>query len=102
MVRMLDLQDSLSKVQAVERIFENMRQQPDGNQKAFAQSVQQFVRQQQERVESTLQQEEAENIREREKERERGELKERERRKKEAEEEKERRKTGSHLIDITV
>ncbi len=102
MVRMLELQDNLSKVQAVERIFESMRQQPEANQKAFAQTVQQYQQQQRERVESSLQQEEPESIREQEKERERAEQKQSQRRGKKEEEEMERGKTGNHLIDVTV
>ena len=51
MVRPTDLQDNLSKTQAVERIFDSLRQHHDNEQRNFAQQVQQNLRQEKESIE---------------------------------------------------
>ena len=100
MVRMTDLQDNLSKTQAVERIFQTMRQQPDTDQRAFAQVVQRMKEQQKEATEPMEQQDEVNITGEKDQNTERSEQKERERKKKK--EKSEKRKSGDHNIDITV
>ncbi len=101
MVRAMDLQDNFSKTQVVERIAQSLRQQPDTDQKAFAQEVQKRALQEKDTAEPMEEQAQIEMKSEKEEFRERREQKERERRRKK-EEEKGRSKSGGHLIDITI
>jgi hypothetical protein len=101
MVRALDLQDNLSKTPAVERIAQSARQQPDLDQRAFAQQVQQMAVQQKERTEPMEMRSQVELETEKERLKERKEQMERERKKK-PEKEEPRGKSGDHLIDITI
>ena len=99
MVRPLDLQDNLSKVQAVERVFQNLRQQPDQEQRAFVLTLKQIALEEKETTEPMDEQHQLELEAEKEKEKERREQKERERKKKK-EEEHTRGPSGDHIIDI--
>ncbi len=101
MVRPTDLQDNLSKTQAVERVFQSMRQQPDNEQSNFALQVQQKAMREKESVEEMEDQHQIEMKTSLEKKREREKQEEREKRKKKEKEEK-IGKTGDYLIDITI
>jgi len=101
MVKMIDLQDNLTKTVAVERIAQSERHKPDNDQKQFLQTVQQMALQQHESTEPMLQQDQIQWNSEKEKSAERQERQDKQRKKKEEKEEKSPI-SSEHLIDIKV
>jgi len=101
MLRPTDLQDNLSKTQAVQRVFQTMQQQPDNQQKGFAQVVQQNLHEEKETVEEMEAMDQLEISTNIEKENTREESKKFNKRKKK-EKEKARVKSSDSIIDITI
>ncbi len=101
MVRATDLQDNLSKTQAVQRVFQTMQQQPDNQQKGFAQVVQKNIDDENETVEEMEEMDQLEISTHLEKENTREESKKFTKRKKKEKEEK-RGKSSDSIIDIII
>lgn len=101
-MRPSDLQDNFSKTQAVERIYDRLRQHPDNTQREFAQQVQQDIQRKSKTVEQLKMRDEIELSTNLAKENTREKSKNRETEKKEKEEEEERGKSTGCIIDITI
>jgi hypothetical protein len=101
MVKMIDLQDNLTKTVAVERIAQSERHKPDNDQRQFLQTVQQAAQQQHEATEPMIQQDHVELNSNKEKPSERQERQDKQRKKRQ-EKEQESVKSSEHLIDIKV
>ena len=68
MARAIDLQDTLSKTQAIERVFKVLQQGPELDQRQFAQNLKRAMDEKKEQVRETLKEEET-KIRDEEKDR---------------------------------
>lgn len=104
MVRAMDLQDNFSKTQAVERINQIIRQQPDADQRAFAQEMQKRAMEEKETTEPMEDQHQIDTSPEKKEFRQKKELDtalRKKRKQKNAGDEKPP-KAGDHIIDITV
>ena len=104
MVKMVELQDNLSKTRAVERIYDTMRQQPDTDQRTFSQAVKDMLQQERQAVEQTDQQKDSSSIQEEltEGEQEEREEKEKRLRKNKETEEEETTTSADHIIDVKI
>jgi|GEM_PF-2241047 len=101
MAKVLDLQDNLSKTQAVERIAQIDRHKTQNEQNQFAQTMQQIALQEETTTQPMNQQDQIEFSAEgKEKSAERKEREEKKRRKRK--EQSEASAKSSHLIDIVV
>jgi len=101
MVKLLDLQDNLSKTQAVERIAQIDRHKPQNDQNQFAQTMQQLALQEETTTEPMRQQDQIEFSAESEKKAaERQPREEKKRRKRR--EQPVPKSPSKHLIDIVV
>ena len=101
MLRPTDLQDNLSKTQAVQKVFQTMQQQPDNQQKGFAQVVKENIEEENETVEQLDETDQLEISTLLDKKTTREEQKKFTKRKKK-EKEVERVKSSDNIIDITI
>ena len=101
MLRPTDLQDNLSKTQAVQKVFQTMQQQPDNQQKGFAQVVKENIEEENETVEQLDETDQLEISTLLDKKTTREEQKKFTKRKKKEKEEK-RVKSSDNIIDITI
>ena len=101
MLRPTDLQDNLSKTQAVQKVFQTMQQQPDNQQKGFAQVVKENIEEENETVEQLDETDQLEITTLLDKKTTREEQKKFTKRKKK-EKEVERVKSSDNIIDITI